>query len=195
MLKCTKVKANRRFHQTAFFHILLFIIPACTSESTRNPAYVLPTIEPRPDFILEVAPAESEVVPISEFRAMNDGNGPQAQFDIWDDIDAYANHVCLKVATGQLAQEGDDFRKDATLIERIKMAIDGQELEHVFVNPINLQMIDVADLDGNFIKRGVGSRAICGYAGIGIGTHEALFRFQQTSGNILEYRWQFALEE
>lgn len=175
------------------FPIIFLLISSCLPEGTNNTSNPLPTLEPRPKYILEIAPSESEVIPIQMFEAKS--NEPGVAADIWDDIDAYGSQICLKVETSILAQEGDNFIQDSTVRDRVTIAIDDQEIKDVFVNSILLQGIHVVDADGQYIKMGVEPKLICGYADIGVGAHEVLFQFRQTSGDILEYRWSFTLEE
>ena len=173
--------------------VLLFIISGCLPADADNITTALPTIEPRPEFILETSPSESEVISIDMFEAKNDG--PGIATDIWDDVNAYDSQICLKVETSILAQEGDDFIQGTTVRERISMAVDGQEMKDVSVNSVLLQGIHVVDANGQYIKMGIEPKLICAYADIGSGVHEVLFQFRQTSGDILEYRWSFALQE
>jgi hypothetical protein len=172
--------------------LLLFLLscsPGITSESNAP----IPTARPRPDFVLETAPSESQVLPVSLYEAQRSFPGLLA--DQWDDIDGYDSSVCLKVETGSLAQEGDDFRddSDSTMKNRVTMIIDDMEAQATYVAGILLQRINVVDGDGQPVKMGVEPRLICSIVVLEPGVHEVLFQFRQTSGDILEYRWHFEL--
>ncbi len=176
--------------------IFLFAISisSCSPNSVRQTATPQPTIiEPRPDFVLETAPSETQVLPISLFEAKASEPGGLSA-DEWENIDGYNSDVCLKTDTILLAQKGDNFRNDS-MVPRITMIVDGVEAKAISVNGILLQSIHALDTDGNIIKWGVEPRLICGSFVLEPGVHEVLFQFRQTSGDILEYRWQFGLTE
>jgi hypothetical protein len=179
----------RKLFPISLFFILLGCSPGITSELNAP----IPTARPRPDFVLETAPAESQVLPVSLYEAQRSFPGLPA--DQWDDIDGYDSSVCLKVETGSLAQKGDDFRddSDSTMKNRVTMIIDDMEAQATYVGGILLQRINVLDIDGQPVMMGVEPRLICGLVVLEPGVHEVLFQFRQTSGDILEYTWHFEL--
>jgi len=171
----------------------LFALSSCSPNSVRETATPLPiVIEPRPDFVLETAPSETQILPISLFEAKASEPGGLLA-DQWEDLDGYDSSVCLKTGTGLLAQIGDDFRDNSTMIPRVTMMVDDVETNVIGVNGILLQSINVGDADGNILMWGAAPKLICGYFLLESGVHEVLFQFRQTSGDVLEYRWQFGL--
>lgn len=175
---------------TIFF---LFVLSSCLPSNTEDATIILPTAEPRPAFILNVAPLESQILPISMFEA--DRIGPGLAADIWDEIDGYNSQVCLKIETGLLAQTGDDFIEPSSIKERVAISVDGFRMKETFVNSILLQSIHVKDINGQYLMKGVEPKLICSPVEIGEGVHDVLFQFRQTSGDVLEYQWHFALKD
>ncbi len=169
------------------FFILLGCSPTVRSESN----VPIPTARPRLNFVEDTAPSESQILSKSVYEGWQDE--PRGQLEDWEDLEGYRSDVCLKVRTGLLAQNGDDFSDDSTFEKRVKLFVDDLESEHLRAFSTSIELINVGDKDGNVLIRGVMPRAICGRYDLKPGVHEVLFQFRQTSGDILEYRWQFEL--
>lgn len=179
-----------------WFIIFLFGLVGCASSSFNANSTPLPTLQARPEFILGVAPRELQILSLTTFTTSLDEPNLEV-LDDWDDITltGYDSLICLKVEMSLLAEVGDDFIEGDIVKERVAMLIDGSEVNELHVTSVLLQSIHVVDTNGQYLMKGVEPKLICGKVSPTIGVHEVLFQFRQTSGSILEYRWQFALTE
>lgn len=173
--------------------LLLPIFSSCSINDSGEFNTPLPTIEPRPAFIIETAPTESQILPISLFEASV--GEPRGQLDVWHDIDGYQSDVCLKIETVLLAQDGDNFLNESKVEDRITLLVDGEKPSHIMVMSAAIDGLRIVDAEGQILKMGVEPRAICSAVNLQVGRHDVLFQFRQTSGDVLEYRWQFGLTD
>jgi hypothetical protein len=171
--------------------VLLFItLGGCTTLSpvpTSTPI-LLPTAQPRPDFIRGVGPEESSVVSLKTYEA------EYSQVVGMRDLETgYASTVCVRPDISHLVQKGDYFADTESVLERVELRVDDVQRE-VAVSSNGLLDIEVLR-DGEVYARFGGPYAFCWHAPVGVGTHVVSFQFRQTSGDIKEYSWYFAVTE
>jgi hypothetical protein len=92
-----------------------------------------------------------------------------------------------------LVQKGDDFADTESVLERIELRVDGEERDLVS-GWDGLLDIEVQE-EGEFYARFGGPYVFCWHAPVGVGVHLVSFQFRQTSGDIKEYTWYFAVAE
>ena len=168
----------------------MLILAGCTVLSpvpTSTPV-LLPTAPPRPDFISEVGPVESSVLSLEVCEA------EYSQVEgMHDSETGYASSVCVDPDLDYLVQKGDDFADAESVLERIELRVDGEERE---VADWLDMLLDIEMLqDGEVYARFGGPYVFCWHAPAGAGTHMVSFQFRQTSGDIKEYTWYFAVTE
>jgi len=190
--------AEMAHHLKCLIILLLLGLSGCMSNTATNMPTPLPIIQERPNFVLDVAPREGLILTTNMFEAIPDQKD-EIVFDEmllteFENISAYKSLVCLNV--DNIAEGGDDFMQPSEIASRVTMYIDDLEIENIYVGSLSFEAIRVVDTNGQVLMQGVEPKSICGKAHpLGAGVHEALFQFRQTSGNILEYRWLFGLEE
>lgn len=179
--------------------LLVLGLSSCMPNTASNMPTPLPIIQERPNFVLDVAPREGLILTTSMFEAIPYRKGEIAIDEMllteFENISAYKSLVCLKV--DNIAEIGDDFTEPSEIVSRVAMYIDDLEIENIYAGSLSFEAIRVVDVNnGQVLMQGVGPKSICGKAHpLSAGVHEVLFQFRQTSGNILEYRWLFGLEE
>lgn len=178
--------------------LLVLGLSGCMSNTATNIPTPLPIIQERPNFVLDVVPREGLILTTNIFEAIPDPKddilADEMLLTEFENISAYNSLVCLKV--DNIAEIGDDFMESSEIVSRVTMYIDDLEIENIYAGSLSLQAIRVVDTNGQVLMQGVEPKSICGKAHpLGAGVHEVLFQFHQTSGNILEYRWLFGLEE
>jgi hypothetical protein len=179
--------------------LLVLGLSGCMSNTATNMPTPLPIIQERPNFVLDVAPREGMILTTNMFEAIPDPKDGIIVFDErllteFENISAYRSLVCLNV--DNIAEVGDDFSESSEIVSRVTMYVDNQKIENIHAAGLYLTAIQVVDTNGQVLMQGIGPKSICGKAHpLGVGVHEVLFQFRQTSGNILEYRWLFGLEE
>ncbi|MCL4872361.1 MAG: hypothetical protein KJ063_25650 [Anaerolineae bacterium] len=182
------------FIKYSFFLLFLGLVGCSSSPTTIIPT-LLPPLQARPHFVIEVAPKEGLILPLTIFNASNE----QAISDIrilssFENVSAYDSFICLRVK--DIAQDGDDFTQPTIVASRVKMFIDSYQIKTVYVNQSDLSLTSVTDINtGQVIMRGIDPKIICGQVDLAPGVHGVFFQFRQTSGDVLEYRWQFELVE
>lgn len=171
-----------------FILLSLWLISAigCKSSSDINWSEVtIPTSEPRPEIIMRVSPAESASIPLHVYQSeVDDAIG------FTDALEAYNANVCVMLADGKLARQGENFADEDSLLERNSMFVDDQLLEVHSVAFIGYP--DESD-DGQKKFDFVEPPTICWRAPLDVGLHEAEFQFRQASGDIQSYTWYFLL--
>ena len=159
----------------------------------------LPTLQPRPDFVLDVTPLESQQLSLALFEADRTEEFLAATgiyVDSTGDPDlGYMSQVCLTADLIFLAQTGDDFSDDQNAIKRATFQVDNLILPEVTGGHTNLTAISALDENGQVSIRGLGDMIFCSKVGLDVGIHTVLFQFRQTSGKTKEYTWQFLLND
>jgi hypothetical protein len=179
--------ASRRVVSTV---LGLLILAGCTvlSPTPTSTPIVLPTAPPRPDFISEVGPEESSVLSLETYEAEYSHVVGMRNLET-----GFASTVCLSPDLGYLVQKGDDFIDTESVLQRIELRVDGEERE---IADWLDRLLDVEKLqDGEVYARFGGPYIFCWHAPVGTGTHLVSFQFRQTSGDIKEYTWYFAVTE
>lgn len=152
------------------------------------PAFSLPTAQPHPDFIRCVSPEESSVIPMSVYRAEH------AQvIGIRKPEDGYASTVCVNFSLASLVQSGDDFTDDVVL-ERVNLEVDGVTRPPAG-ELYNAGLLWSKGPPNNSDAQWGGPYTLCWQVPVDVGIHQAHFQFRQTSGDIQEYVWYFAVIE
>jgi hypothetical protein len=179
-------------HRTAttirFILLTLWLISAigCKSSSDTNWSEVtIPTSEPRPEIIMRVSPAESASIPLNVYQAEVEN-----AIGFTDSLGGYNANICVQLASGKLARQGESFTDKDSLLERNSMFVDDQQLEVHSV--VFIGFSDESD-DGQKKFGFVEPPIICWRALLDVGLHEAEFQFRRTSGDIQSYSWFFLL--
>lgn len=186
-------------HLKCLIILMLLGLSGCVSNTATNMPTPLTIIQERPNFVLDVAPREGLILTTNMFEAIPDRKDEividERLLTEFENISAYRSLVCLNV--DNIAEVGDDFSESSEIVSRVTMYIDNQKIENIHADGLNFTAIQVVDANsGQVLMQGIGPKSICGKAHpLGAGVHEVLFQFRQTSGNILEYRWLFGLEE
>ena len=154
----------------------------------------------KPIFIERTTPGEFESMPLSLFTAdlaqeHYEETGVKLFSSLGHPDIGYRSEVCLELEPGGLAQVGDDFSEFETFVARTTLSVDNIVLTEVEGGHINLTATNVVDKKGEILIRGVGSAFICGQVVLDAGLHNVRFEFEQTSGDIQTYTWQFELTE
>ncbi|MCA9932428.1 MAG: hypothetical protein KC415_00785 [Anaerolineales bacterium] len=158
--------------------------------ATRTP---LPTIQPKPDFVLEVSPPESMSIPYGIYRFQHPDIIAYGLVDLEDAWNyGYKSEICVDVDLGELVQPGDNLALDDDTRERFQLIVDGNiilvEGSRGYSGGV-LVLDSLTDFETTW-----GTYTIfCWFAPLEPGTHEVTLKFQQTSGDIQAYSWQFAL--
>ncbi|MBK9053077.1 MAG: hypothetical protein IPL78_19855 [Chloroflexi bacterium] len=180
-------------HQTVtttmrFILLTVWLISAigCKSSNDVNWREVtIPASEPRPEIIMRVSPAESASIPLNVYQAEVEN-----AIGFTDSLGVYNANVCVMLADGRLARQGESFTDKDSLLERNSMFVDDQQLEVHSV--VFIGFSDESD-DGQKKFSFVEPPIICWRAPLDVGLHEAEFQFRQTSGDIQSYSWFFLL--
>jgi hypothetical protein len=147
-----------------------------------------------------VSPSESSQVPASLFRAP-DGSQGDSPF-LPDPRVGYGSTVCVEFSGGPpLWQPGDDFTDFAVVSERVTLLVDGRIFSEIvggsqFLSIIGLdpEAYDPPELyDEVKEKLKFGVYTFCWRADLETDVHMATFQFRQTSGEVQEYSWHFAI--
>lgn len=165
------------------------------------PLAPLPTPKPRPSFIHGISPPESSAVPLTLYQANlnEDAVYEGVRFEEY----GYNDSICVVVDMGPLLQEGDRLTKWDDILDRISISVDDNPLtETTYVNWLDYAVY-TKDIDGGsgYIVThttnalGAAWTVFCWYADVGIGNHEVVFKFRQTSGEIQEHSWHFAITD
>jgi len=149
----------------------------------------LPTLQPRPEFIVRVSPEESSRVPWWVYKGEFE-QGPGFR----DAEEGFASMVCIEPDLGALVQDGDHFIAD-TIDERMELIVDGIPRSST-TGLVRGSIVDnLKDLESReVLSTFPGFYNLCWSAPVGRGIHQVTFRFRQTSGDIQEYVWQFEIK-
>lgn len=175
------------------FFLLLGLV-SCVPGNFTTALTPLPTLQPKPEFVLEVVPRESQVLPLTVYRGeiYKGGQGySELALADWDKISGYNSEICLKI--DGVDQVGDDFTQPSTITNRVSMQVDRVEVIDIYGGLVSLEAVRVVDTNGQVLMRGVGTKVVCGIVALDVGVHKVQFQFRQTSGTILEYEWLFEL--
>jgi hypothetical protein len=184
------VKHSLVFRSAVSAVLSLLILAGCTalSPAPTSTPIVLSTAQPRPDFINEVGPEESSVLSLEVYEAEYSHVVGMRNLET-----GYASTVCLSPDLDYLVQKGDDFADAESVLARIELRVDGEERE---VADWLDRLLDIEMLqDGEVYARFGGPYVFCWHAPVGVGVHLVSFQFRQTSGDIKEYSWYFAVTE
>ncbi|WP_420631649.1 hypothetical protein [Candidatus Leptofilum sp.] len=170
-----------------------------TSGEIKSYSWQFEIIE-QPNFVQKVSPQEFESIPLSIYSAdLTDEYYERTGIIVYSALGSrrfgFKSKVCIEIRLGVLAQVGDDFSEDSSISERIKISINNEDLTDITAGHSSLELINIGNLEGEILKRGVGDAVACGKALLAPGLQEVTFEFQQTSGEIKSYSWQFELTE
>jgi len=168
----------------------LLILAGCTvlSPAPTSTPIVLPTAQPRPDFISKVGPEESSILSLETYETEYVHAIGMRNLET-----GYASTVCVEPDLGYLVQKGDDFADMESVLGCIELRVDGEERE--VADGLD-RLLDIEVLqDGEVYARFGGPYVFCWHAPVGVGVHLVSFQFRQTSGDIKEYTWYFAVTE
>lgn len=205
-----KLKTKRNYKFLIIIQLMMLGLFSCTTNSTEvseKPSDAVNHTPPisviqqtRPAFVEETSPKEFDSIPLSLFNAdltetYLEETGVYILSHLGHPDIGYKSSVCLEVESGGLAQPGDDFFEFETFIERTTLSVNDKPLPEISGGHINLTLTDVEDKNGETIVRGVGPAVICGKVILDVGLHNVRFEFEQASGDIQSYTWQFELTE
>lgn len=214
--KLLEVKQVTRRNISMFFDLIsllgILVIVGCgnsgtpvtlSSDPTTKliPLEALPTPQPRPSFIRDISPPESSIVSLDLYRANLD-EGTAYEGVRFEDC-GYNTSICVVVDMGALLQKGDRLAEWRDILDRISVSVDDNHLtETTYVNWLDYAVY-TKDIDGGagYIVThttnalGAAWTVFCWYADVDVGNHEVVFEFRQTSGEIQEHRWHFAITD
>ena len=149
----------------------------------------LPTLQPRPEFIIRVSPEESSRVPWWVYKGefVKVIGFHQAK-------DGFASMVCVEPHLEALVQDGDHFISN-TVDERMELIVDGIPRSSTTGLVRGSRAYKLKDLESREVLSSCPSfYSLCWSAPVGRGIHQVTFRFRQTSGDVQEYAWQFEIQ-
>lgn len=153
----------------------------------------LPTIQPRPDFVIAVAPPESISIPHVIYQYQRPGYTTFGLVDVEDAWSVgYRSEICADIDLGKLVQPGDHFGLDRETAKRFRLIIDGREVAADLGHGLGGAVL-VTDSSTEPVMSWEAYSRFCWIVPLPPGTHEITLQFQQTSGDIQEYSWQIAL--
>jgi hypothetical protein len=177
---------RKQIKQSLFFFLLLTLSGCSSPFITPTP---LPTVEPRPPFIRGISPEESMVVPRKRYE--DDSNIIRG---LREEKHGYASNICISLDLGHLTEPGDNLLERETLFNRTELVVDDTVLAHQDGLLQGGELVTLYKADNPELGATYGAlNVICWDAPLGIGVHKAVFRFFQTSGNVKEYSWYFAI--
>ncbi len=147
----------------------------------------LPTPEPRPDFIGDVSPPESSTIPLNVYQV--NINEHAIHEGVRSEDMGFANSICVAIDTGPVLESGDKLVDWRNVLNRVSVRADGTLLTDV-VYTIWYNILTYNEAED---AEGIGWVVYCWQADLGVGNHEIAVQFSQTSGNIQEYKWYFAI--
>lgn len=158
-----------------------------------------PTIQPRPDFIQEVSPPESVAIPLQIYAYDNPG---EDQLGYARDVQeayryGYDSDICVLFFVADLLEEGDNLTSEELLLERITLLINGSNTPATLSDRalISRALFIMVGETGNPTSTGVGPEPFCWKAELGVGVHQIVFQFRQTSGIVQQYAWHLVITE
>lgn len=184
-----------------FMFVIISIITSSCAEP-KNPAndvgkMDVPTVHARPTYIKEIAPEEYFVIPYAlynkepppEIIAVGPGSVEEG----------FRSNLCLEIDLKLLVQKGDNLSNFEQISPHLKLFVDGQEITDfgtsLFRSTLAYADFEVENDFQTAQTRWITGTNFCWIVPLTPGTHEALFQFHQTSGDVQEYRWQFEISE
>lgn len=167
------------------------------------PLMAMATAEPRPDFIEGISPAEYRVIPLSvytyfpenvAFMIVNSYDTGQPVSD--NTVLSYGSSICLQPDMEQLAQEGDmlisaKWGEDPGT--RMTLLVNGQPVEYDGYRGWTVLGLPPTREPSGPRTEYIAGADYCWIAPVGVGPHEVIFEFRQTSGDVKRYRWFFEI--
>ena len=152
----------------------------------------LPTIQPRPEFIVDISPPESSTIPWEYFRYEH----PEIRLYGFIDLESgfsmgYGSRICVNIDLGEVVQSGDDLNISSAQA-RMQLRLVGTDIVPEQAGGLSGLLENYSTLkDATWESFTI----YCWQVPLGAGTHTLNLQFRQTSGSILEYTWQFALSD
>ena len=199
---------RRNFCNVLFVFAISTLMVSCTSErvtlmatqgeSTLIPTLAkmsLPTLLPRPNYIQVVGPEEYTVVPIALYNYFPVGVVGHGIDSSGSLEQGFQSSICVRPLLEPLVQKGDDF-DEQEIWDRMELLADGEVMNaYLQVFSRGLPAIPKPESPLGSDTRWIEGGDYCWYAPLGIGHHEVIFRFRQTSGDVQEYIWYFEIGE
>jgi hypothetical protein len=169
--------------------------PISVTRMATPTATPLPTLQPRPPYILSEAPAAAAVVGWNDYA-----NAPNPSM------------ICVELTLATVVEPGDHLMRHE-IVERTTLFVNGEQANKYpeprkYTTVVNGEVVvldsillvetvgQIVDSDGQVIASWEGEEDdYCWLAELLPGTHQAEFQFRQTSGTIHSYRWYFTLTE
>lgn len=163
--------------------------PPPTPTSPVFPMMDTTLIEPRPEFIRLVSPIEYSIVEFDFYSTEFDGpGGIRISSALTNGFDST---VCVNPRMIALVQKGDILLVSDDLWNRMTLLVNGEEKERFSESGLGARAWLPDDRDTKYIE----GDDYCWFSPLQPGVHEAVFQFQQTSGDVQEYRWLFTIVE
>lgn len=151
----------------------------------------LPTPMPRPEFIREISPEESAIIPITTYNSQTDIKENPIGFPVQEQ--GYNSQVCLQIdLRPPVAQPGDNLIGGQDFESRFNLQANGEKRNLVYGINFTTGLEDIIETSSDGLTQWISPWTFCWEAHPEVGIHEVIFQFQQTSGDILSYTWYFA---
>ena len=159
----------------------------------------IPAPQPRPDFVYQVSPLESETIPLSLFESPGDpsedislpSDGRPAGFPI--PAQGYNSKVCTAINLAPLVQPKDDLTSYDKIMAHVTFSIDEHELGEPAFDYFRTDLEDEIIVAEDGLTQWIGLFTLCWTRELLAGAHQATFQFEQTSGDIQSYSWHFII--
>lgn len=145
-------------------------------------------IQPRPDFVQLVGPLEYSIVNSDFYHLTPEGVGG---IRITGTVrNGFQSAICVRPFIRELIQQGDNFGELPILWDRMTLLVDGEQKERYGSSGLGLSVwLSEEDQETQWIE----GEDYCWFSPLQSGIHEVAFQFRQTSGDIQEYKWLFAI--
>lgn len=145
-------------------------------------------IQPRPEFVRLVGPAEYSVVESDFYHFKEAGvDGIRITGAMRN---GFQSAICVNPFLRPLIQQGDDLRDISILWDRMTLLVDGEQKEPYGNAGLGLPVwLSEEDQKTQWVE----GDDYCWFAPLQSGIHEVVFQFQQTSGEVQEYKWFFEI--
>ncbi len=184
------ISQHRTLTMVWYILLTLWLMPVigCNSSSNNNlNDIVVPTPEPRPEFIMRVSPSESTSIPLNVYQSEVEN-----AIGFTESLGAHNANVCVQLSSFELARQGENFADRKSFLKRNSMYVDGQKVEvHSQVLIGYTEESGEGGTKFDFVEHPI----ICWRAPLNVGLHEAEFQFRQTSGDMQNYTWYFLLTD
>ena len=171
--------------------------PDTAPTATVQPQVSIPAPQPRPDFVRQVSPLESETIPLSLFQAPSEErfipteNLP-AGFP--DPEKGYNSQICVEInLSPPLAQPRDSLTDYNKIMAHITFLIDEQELDEPKGGYFKTDLEEDITVSNDGLTQWISPYTLCWTAQLLVGAHQATIQFEQTSGAIQSYSWHFII--